>query len=73
LLKGGQHLVGVGNDQNNDALTALLMDINRHPRMQGIYDNMWRAWGEEGGAEFIAFLSIGNHFFSQHNMVDDSM
>jgi hypothetical protein len=53
----GQHLVGIGADQNNNQLTDLLMNINRNSRMKGIYDNMIRAWSEEGGKLFCAFLS----------------
>ena len=35
--EGGQHLVGVGGVENNEAITELLISANRGPRMAPIY------------------------------------
>lgn len=56
--EAGQHLVGVGGGENNDRLTALLHEANRHPRMGDIYQQYYQAWEEEGGGLLCHFSSI---------------
>ncbi|MAW61604.1 MAG: hypothetical protein CMJ94_12320 [Planctomycetes bacterium] len=56
--EGGQHLVGVEGNQNNQTLTDLFFAANAHPRMRDIYLNDLRRWDTEGGKLFMAFTHI---------------
>jgi len=58
--EGGQHLVGVQGGENNDAMTKLFHEANRHPRMGAIYRKYYDAWKESGGDLFCVFASVGN-------------
>ncbi|MCC7491806.1 MAG: hypothetical protein IT204_05640 [Fimbriimonadaceae bacterium] len=55
--EGGQHFVGVQGGENNDALTKLLQQANRHPRMATIYRAYFDAWERAGGDLFCYFAS----------------
>lgn len=57
--EGGQHMVGIYGEENNDELTARLHAANRHPRMGEIYDAYYHAWVDNGGDLFTHFSSIG--------------
>jgi hypothetical protein len=57
--EGGQHLVGVGGGENNEALTERLQAANRHPRMGEIYRKYYDAWTAAGGDLFCYFSSVG--------------
>lgn len=57
--EGGQHLVGYGGAENNEALTALFVEANRHPRMGEIYRTYLQAWFDAGGGLFMHFSDIG--------------
>jgi len=57
--EGGQHMVGVGGGENNDALTKLLQAANAHPRMGKIYREYFDAWTDAGGDLFCYFSSVG--------------
>ena len=57
--EGGQHLVGVGGGENNDAMTALFQAANRSPRLGQIYDQYFAAWKAAGGGTFCYFSSTG--------------
>lgn len=56
--EGGQHLAGYGGAENNDALTALFNEANRHPRMGDIYQAYLEQWQTQGGGLFMAFTDI---------------
>lgn len=56
--EAGQHLVGIGGAENNDALTKLLHAANAHPRMKTIYEKYLRAWTEHGGDLCCHFSSV---------------
>jgi hypothetical protein len=56
--EGGQHLVGVSGNENNNELTALFVATNRHPDMRDIYLNDLRRWDAEGGKLFMAFTHV---------------
>lgn len=56
--EAGQHLVGVGGAENNDALTRLLISANRHPRMGQIYTQYLAAWRDLDGDLICLFSSI---------------
>ena len=57
--EGGQHMVGVGGVENNDAITRLLHTANAHPRMGDLYRKYYAAWAKEGGDLFCYFASTG--------------
>jgi hypothetical protein len=57
--EAGQHLVGYQGGENNDALTAMLHEANRHPRMGEIYSRYLQAWTDAGGGLLAHFSSIG--------------
>jgi hypothetical protein len=56
--EAGQHLVGVGGGENNEALTRLLIAANRHPRMGAIYTKYMNAWRDLGGDLMSIFSSV---------------
>ena len=53
--EAGQHLVGVGGGENNDALTALFHQANADPRMGELYQAYLRGWQELS----LIHISIG--------------
>ena len=55
--EGGQHMVGVGPEVDNERLNALFLDVNRHPAMKDLYLTYLDLWRESGGALFMHFLS----------------
>lgn len=57
--EGGQHMVGVGGGQDNDAMTNLFHQCNAHPRMGTIYKKYFDAWTATGGDLFCYFSSVG--------------
>ncbi len=58
--EAGQHLVGVGGGENNEAMTSLFKAANRHPRMAEIYLKYLDAWRNAGGDLMCIFSSTGN-------------
>ncbi len=56
--EGGQHMVGVGGGENNEAMTNLFHAANAHPRIGAIYEKYYKAWTEGGGDLFCYFASI---------------
>jgi hypothetical protein len=60
--EGGQHLVGVGNAVNDDALTALLTSANRGPALRQLYVDYLNNWHSvSGGGVMCAFSHIGRY------------
>jgi hypothetical protein len=57
--EAGQHFVGVGDAVNDERLTKLLHEVNRHPRMAKIYDQYFSAWEAAGGDLLCHFSSVG--------------
>ncbi len=57
--EGGQHLVGVGEAQGNEALEQLFHDANRDPRMGERYRTYLDGWKEADGQLFAAFNYCG--------------
>lgn len=56
--EAGQHLVGVGGGENNEALTRLFIEANAHPRMGAIYTRYLDAWEAVGGDLCCLFSSV---------------
>ncbi|MEI6168301.1 MAG: hypothetical protein WCS52_14055 [bacterium] len=57
--EAGQHLVGVGGGENNEAMTSLFHAANRHPRMGAIYRKYLDAWRDAGGDLMCIYASTG--------------
>jgi hypothetical protein len=57
--EGGQHFIGLGSVQNNQAITDLLTAANRHPRMTKIYTKYFESWKMSGGDLFVHFNHCG--------------
>ena len=58
--EGGQHLVGVGAAQNNQALTNLFVQANRDPLMRQLYYNDIDGWFTNGGSLFMLYRLTGD-------------
>jgi hypothetical protein len=56
--EAGQHFVGVGGGENNEALTRLLHAANAHPRMKELYRRYYAGWEEAGGDLLCHFSSV---------------
>lgn len=56
--EAGQHLVGVGVNQNNQQLTDLFIRANRHPRMKELYATYLNQWKAAGGKLLVNFTSV---------------
>jgi hypothetical protein len=54
--EGGQHLVGVGQYQDDPALNALFDAANRDPRMGALYSRYLLDWSEATGGELLTML-----------------
>ena len=57
--EGGQHLVGHGGAENDEALTKLFAAVNRHPRMYDLYRKHLNHWFAEGGGLYGVFSFVG--------------
>ncbi|MEB3358756.1 MAG: hypothetical protein VKK04_18665 [Synechococcales bacterium] len=57
--EGGQHLVGSQGNEDNAAITKLMIDANRNPRMGEIYEEYLSEWNRIGGGVFVHFTGIG--------------
>jgi hypothetical protein len=55
--EAGQHLVGAGGGENNDQLTKLFIEANRHPRMGKLYEAYLDGWRSAGGDLCCIFSS----------------
>jgi hypothetical protein len=56
--EGGQHMVGTGGAENDEALTAKLIEANRHPRMYDVYRKHFAHWAAAGGGLFAIFSNV---------------
>ena len=57
--EGGQHLVGHGGVENNEAIMELFIAANRDPRMETIYRTYLDGWRAQGGELFAHFSLAG--------------
>ncbi|MEZ4888537.1 MAG: hypothetical protein R3E32_27685 [Chitinophagales bacterium] len=58
--EGGPHLVGYYGAENNQTLTNLFIEANRHPRMKDLYLDYLERWKLAGGELFAVFSSMGS-------------
>ncbi|MBD3883593.1 cellulose-binding protein [Phormidium tenue FACHB-886] len=56
--EGGQHVVGWQGVENNEKLTNLFIEVNRHPKMREIYTQLLNDWQKSGGTLFMHFSDI---------------
>ena len=59
--EAGQHLVGHGGAENNEALMNLFHAANRHPRMKQLYLDYLGGWKANGGTLAAIFSSMGTY------------
>src|SRR5262249_12813438 len=59
--EGGQHLAGYQGAENNDKLTKLFHEANRHPKMKELYLADLKNWQQAGGGLFCVFSSMGTY------------
>ncbi|MFO0877161.1 MAG: hypothetical protein U0840_07275 [Gemmataceae bacterium] len=59
--EGGQHLAGYGGAENNEQLTRLFHQANRHPGMEKLYRLDLEQWHSAGGGLYCVFSSMGNY------------
>ncbi|MCX7958764.1 MAG: cellulose-binding protein [Deltaproteobacteria bacterium] len=57
--EGGQHLVGIHGEENNENLNNLFDAVNLNPEMKTIYLEYLAIWKEEGGGLFCHFVDTG--------------
>lgn len=55
--EGGQHLVVFGPAQEDEAFVQKLIEVNRDPRMQTVYEKMLDAWYEESGDDLMVLFT----------------
>jgi len=58
--EGGQHLVGVGEVQNDDQVTSLFTSANRDARMGSIYSQYLADWQNKVGGLFVHFNDVSS-------------
>ncbi len=57
--EGGQHIVGSGGVENNEAITNFFIALNRRPEMYSLYTEVLNNWKQAGGTLFMHFSNIG--------------
>jgi hypothetical protein len=55
--EGGQHLLGIGPQQDDARLNFVFDRANRDPRMKSIYSAYLSSWRDKGGHLFLHYLS----------------
>jgi hypothetical protein len=59
--EGGAHLVGAGDAQNNNQLTALFLAFNRDPRIKQLYLDYLALWKAAGGQLFVHYNDVSRY------------
>ncbi len=59
--EGGQHIVGYGGTQSNQAITNLFIAANRDPRMGQLYQEYLARWNLLGGGLFVHFNDVDSY------------
>jgi len=55
--EGGQHLVGVGAPQDNNAINNLFDAVNRNAGMLNLYTTYLNGWKQNGGGLFMHYVN----------------
>lgn len=61
MYEGGQHLAGIQGVENNQQVTDLFIEANKHPGMRRLYTVYLNTWKHNGGDDAIMFNSIGTY------------
>lgn len=59
MYEGGTHIVGIGDEIEDQALTDFFTHLNYTPEIAGLYEELFDAWGSIGGTVFNAFIDVG--------------
>jgi len=57
--EGGSHVVGLGAQIGDDAVTGFFTHLNYTPEMAALYDRLLTGWAEIGGGMFALFNDVG--------------
>lgn len=58
MYEGGSHVVGIGAQVDNDALTAFMQHFNYSAEMGALYDRLLAGWQAVGGQLFNAYSDV---------------
>ena len=58
IYEGGTHVVGLGQQTEDEALTAFFVDFNYSPEMAQLYADLLTGWRANGGTLFTAFVDV---------------
>jgi len=58
MYEGGTHIVGLGPQVDNAALTAFFQHLNYTPEMGRLYQTLLRNWRDNGGQLFNAYSDV---------------
>jgi len=56
--EGGTHVVGLGHQVNDEALTGFFTHLNYTPDMARLYERLLRGWSDLGGGLFAIFSDV---------------
>ena len=60
--EGGQHYVGTGGSENNEALTDLLVDFNRDWRMRNLYRYTYMGDVNSRGVQLFSAFTLSSQW-----------
>ncbi len=58
MYEGGTHVVGIGSQQEDEALTAFFTHLNYTPEMGALYAELLAGWQMQSDAPFNAFVDV---------------
>lgn len=58
MYEGGTHVVGIGEQVDDQALTDFFVNLNYSPEMGDLYRVLIRGWQSVGGRSFTAYLDV---------------
>ena len=56
--EGGQHIVGRRKVKNDQQLSNFFIELNRHPEMYSLYQELLNNWQDSGGGLFMHFADV---------------
>ena len=61
MYEGGTHVVGIGDDVEDQELTDYFIHLNNSSQLAELYNDLFRTWHKYGGTLFNAFLDVSSH------------